>query len=73
MNAAEPGACSCCARVVAIRAEMDALDKGLIDVGLTAATALQEAAAVEADVSLAYRAAGLDDVPAAAALRFADG
>jgi hypothetical protein len=49
------------ARVAALVADMDALDRGLVDVGVVAARALDKAEGVEHGLASAWRAAYGDD------------
>lgn len=49
------------AQVARLAAEMDSLDRGLIDAGVIASTALAKADALETLIRVALCAAGLDD------------
>jgi hypothetical protein len=70
MASTVPNEADLAAQVVAIRAEMDALDRGLIEASVTASLALSRADALEHGITTALHVAGADDE--SATVSFAD-
>lgn len=60
------------AQVARLAAEMDSLDRGLVDAGLIASTVLARADALETLIRVALRTAGLDDEADADQASYAD-